>query len=99
MVEVACKIVEKSISILIDPSSTHSYIAPRLMEICAFKKLRHRKSWLVQLANGTKRKVSKVMEKCPLVMNGLVTCVDLNVLCLGTQGTPKRPNTLRNRFT
>ena len=32
----------------------------------------------------TKRKVSEVVEKFPLVMNGLVTCVDLNVLPLGS---------------
>ena len=44
VVEVASKIVEKSISILIDPGSTHSYITPRVLEICAFKKLKHRKS-------------------------------------------------------
>ena len=25
-----------------------------------------------------------MVEKCPLVMNGLVTCVDLNVLPLGS---------------
>ena len=56
-VEVAGKIVEQSISILIDPISTHSYITPRVMEICAFKKVKHRKSWLVQIATGTKRKV------------------------------------------
>ena len=54
------------------------------MEICDFKKLNHIKSWLVQLATGTKRKVSEVVEKCPLVMNGLVTCVDLNALPLGS---------------
>ena len=42
------------------------------------------KSGLVQLAIGTKRKVSEVVEKCPLVMDGLVTCVDLNVLPLGS---------------
>ena len=53
-------------------------------EICAFKKVKHRKSWLVQLATGTKRKVSEVVEKCPLVMNGLVTCVNMNVLPLGS---------------
>ena len=29
-------------------------------------------------------KVSEVVEKFPLVMNGLVTCVDLNVLPLGS---------------
>ena len=54
------------------------------MEICAFKKVKHSKSWLVQLATGTKREVSEVVEKFPLVMNGLVTYVDLNVLPLGS---------------
>ena len=67
MVEVAGKIVEQSVSILIDPSSTHSYITPRVVDICAIKKVNHRKSWLVQLAIGTKRKVSEMVEKFPLV--------------------------------
>ena len=84
VVEVVGGIVEKSVSILIEPGSTHSYITPRVVERCAFKKVKHRKSWLVQLATGTKRKVSEVVEKCPLVMNGLITCVDLNVLPLGS---------------
>ena len=69
VVEVVGKIVEQSISILIDPGSTHSYITPRVVDICAFKKVKHRKSWLLQLATGTKRKVSELVEKCPLVMN------------------------------
>ena len=54
----------------IDLGSTHSYINPRVVEDCDFKKLKHNKSWLVQLATGTKKKVSKVVRKCPLVMNG-----------------------------
>ena len=33
VVEVPGKIVEKFVSILIDPSSTHSYITPRVLEI------------------------------------------------------------------
>ena len=37
-----------------------------------------------QLATGTKRNVSEVIEKFPLVMNILVTCVDMNVLPLGS---------------
>ena len=69
---------------MIDHGSTHNYISPRVVEICALKKVKHRKSWLVQLATGTKRKVSEVVEKCPLVMNKLVTCVDLNILPLGS---------------
>ena len=64
MVEVAGNIVEQSVSILIDPSSMHSYITPRVVEICAFKKVKHRRSWLVQLATGTKRKVSELVKKC-----------------------------------
>ena len=80
VVEVVGKIVEQSVSILIDPGSTHSYITPRVVEIRAFKKVKHRNSWLVQLATRTKRKVSEVVEKCPLVMDGLVTCVAMNVL-------------------
>ena len=50
VVEVAGNIVEQYVSILIDPGSTHSYINPRVVEICAFKKERHTKSWLVKLA-------------------------------------------------
>ena len=66
VVEVAGNIAEQSVSILIDPGSTHSYITPRVVDICAFKKVKHRNSWLVQLATGTRRKVSEVVEKCPL---------------------------------
>ena len=47
VVEVASKIVEKSISILIYPGSTHGYITPRVVEICDFKKVKHIKYWLV----------------------------------------------------
>ena len=36
------------------------------------------------LATGTKRKVNEVVEKCPLVINGLSTCIDMNVLPLGS---------------
>ena len=43
MVEVAGKIVDQSVSILIDRGSTHSCISPRVVEICAFKKVKYRK--------------------------------------------------------
>ena len=44
VVEVAGNIVEQSIFILIETGYNHSYIAPRVVEICAFKKVRHSKS-------------------------------------------------------
>ena len=84
MVEVVGKIIEQYVSVLIDPGSTHRYITLIIVDICAFKKLKHRKSWLVRLATKTKRKVSEVVETCPLVMNGLVSCIDLNDLPLGS---------------
>ena len=77
-------IVEQSVFVLIDPGSTHSYITPKIIEICAFKKLKHSESWLVQLATGTKRKVSEIVEKCPLDMDGLFTYANLNILPLGS---------------
>ena len=84
MVEVAGNIAEQSNYVLIDPGSTHSYITPRVVNICGFKKLKHTKSWLVQLTTRTKRKVSEMVNQCPLGMNGLVACIDLNVLPLGS---------------
>ena len=47
MIEVVGKIVEQSVSILTEPSSTHSYITHRVVDICALKKLKHNKSWLL----------------------------------------------------
>ena len=84
VVDVEGKIVEQSISILIDPRSTHSYITPRIAQIFSFKKLKHSKSWLVQLATGTKRKVSEIIEKCPLYTDGLFTYANLNIMPLGS---------------
>ena len=48
------------------------------------KKLKHRKSWLVQLATVTKRNVSEIFEKCTLEMHGLFTYANLNILPLGS---------------
>ena len=84
VVEFEGKIAKKYVSILIDLGSTHSYITPKIVEICSFKKLKHSESWLVQLATGTKRKFSEVVDKCPLEMDGLVTYADLNVLPLAS---------------
>ena len=59
VIEVAGNIVEQSVSILIDPSSMHSYINPRVVDICAFKKVKHRKYWLFHLALGLRERSVK----------------------------------------
>ena len=84
VVEVEGKIVEQSISIFIDPRSTHNYITFKIVEICVFKKSNHNKLQLVQLDDRNKRKFSELVEKCPLVMDGLVTYANLNCLPLGS---------------
>ena len=53
------------------------------MEACALNKTKHSKSWLVQLTIGIQRKVSKVVEKCPLEMDLLFTWKNLNALLVG----------------
>ena len=57
MVEIEGKILNTSISILIDPSAFQSYVLPEIVDICKLGKVKHDKSWLVQLAIGTKHKV------------------------------------------
>ena len=47
VVEFEGKIPKQSISILINPRSTHSHLSPKILDICALKKSKHRKSWLV----------------------------------------------------
>ena len=84
MVEVEGEIAEHTVSTLIDLESTHSYIALGIVEMCTLKKSKNRISWLIQLATGTKNKFSGVVNKFPLVMDGLETWEDMNVLPLGS---------------
>ena len=44
VVEVEGEIAEQTISVLIDPRSTHSYITPGLVEMCTLKNSKHRRS-------------------------------------------------------
>ena len=84
MVEVEGNIIKQYVSILIHPGSTHNYITPKIIEICALKKLNHIESWLFQLATRTKRKVSEIVEKFPLDMDGIFTYKNLNIMPLGS---------------
>ena len=45
---------------------------------------KHEKSWLVQLATGTKRKVTELVKSCSMDMNGMSTKDELNILPLGS---------------
>jgi hypothetical protein len=55
-----------------------------VVEILHLSRRKHEKYWLVQLATGTKRKVTGLVKSCSIDMNGLSTKVELNVLPLGS---------------
>jgi hypothetical protein len=59
--------------ILINPSSNLSYVAPQTIYKCKFQQIKHVKTWLVQLATGTKIKIIKVIPTCRFIMIGLPT--------------------------
>jgi hypothetical protein len=84
MIEVEGMINNQPFTILIDSGASHSYIDPRVVESLHLTRSKHEKSWLVQLATGTKRKVTELVKSCPVDMNGLSTKAELNVLPLGS---------------
>ena len=69
---------------MIDPGASLSYITPRIVEACALKKSKHKKSWLVQLTTGTKSRVGELVESCSIKMKDLETKINLNVFPLGS---------------
>jgi hypothetical protein len=71
-------------TILVDLGASHSYIDHRVVEILHLIRSKHEKSWLVQLATGTKRKVTELVKSCLVDMNGLSMKADLNILSLGS---------------
>jgi hypothetical protein len=84
VVEIEGKINNSQISVLIDPGATLSYITPEVVESNKLKKLKHAKSWLVQLATGTKRKVVEFISDLEFSLDGQNIRTNLNILPLGT---------------
>jgi hypothetical protein len=84
VVEMEGMISNHLVSILIDPGSNLSYVSPQTVEKCNLQPVKHTKSWLVQLATGTKRKVTEVLPACQFILSGLSTQETLNILPLGS---------------
>ena len=83
MIEVASKIDNETITILIDSRASNSYILPNLVEKCHLKKSKLETTSLVQLAVGAKRKIIEFVKVCPLEMNGTKNFEYLNIIPLG----------------
>ena len=84
VVELEDMIANHLVSILIDPGSNLSYVAPKTVDKGKPQPIRHVKPWLVQLATETKRKVAEVIPSCQFIMGGLPTQATLNILPLGS---------------
>jgi hypothetical protein len=84
VVEIEGKINDTRISILIDSGATLIYITPDVVESNKLKKLKHTKSWLVQLATGTKRKVVDFISDFEFILDGQNIMTNINILPLGS---------------
>jgi hypothetical protein len=84
VVEIEGMITNHLVSILIDPGSNLSYIAPKAVDKCKLQPHKHAQPWLVQLATGTKRKVAEVIPACQFTMGEFPTQATLNILPLGS---------------
>jgi hypothetical protein len=84
MIEVEGNISNQPIAIFIDLGSIIVTLPPNLVEQFHLKRSNHEKSWLVQLAIGTKSKINEIFKGCPLDMNGVSTIADLNIIPLGS---------------
>jgi hypothetical protein len=56
----------------------------RPLVILHLTRSKHERSWLVQLATGTKRKVTELVKSCSVDMKGMSTKAELNILPLGS---------------
>jgi hypothetical protein len=61
VVEMEGTIANHLVPILFDLASNLSYVSHQTIEKCKLQQVKHVKSWLVQLATGTKRKVTEVI--------------------------------------
>jgi predicted aspartyl protease len=84
VVEIEGKYNNTHVYVLIDPGATLSYIAPGAVDSNKLKRTKHAKSWLVQLATGTKRKLSNFIFDCEFSLGGQNTNTYLNILPLGS---------------
>jgi hypothetical protein len=58
------------------------------VDILRLDKSKLEKSSLVQLANGTKRRINEIVKGCPINLNGVNTFFDMNIISLGSYDIP-----------
>jgi hypothetical protein len=84
MIEVEGKIINHHVVILIDSGASHCYIDPKIVDRLCLEKSKIEKSSLVQLATGTKRRIHDMVIGCSIILNGVNTNSDINIIPLGS---------------
>eukprot|EP00253_Pinus_taeda_P026609 PITA_26609 len=84
MVEFEGKIPNLTISVLIDPGATLSYVNPKVVERCNLQSVKFKDPWLVQLATGAKRRVTAKINDYSFTIADLPITANLNILPLGS---------------
>jgi hypothetical protein len=84
VMEVEGKVNNNLVSVLIDPGATLSYVTHGVVYSDKLKKIKHEKSWLVQVEIGTKIKVYDFISDCELSLGSQNTNINLNILPLGS---------------
>jgi hypothetical protein len=83
VMEIEGMISNHLVSVLIDPGSNLSYIAPKAVDKCKLQPHENAKPWLVQLATSTQKKVIDAIPTCQLMLGKFPTQATLNILPLG----------------
>ena len=83
MVEIEGKLLNTSISILIDLGACWSYVSPKIVDDCKLGKVKHDKPWLFQLAIGMKHKVFEIVKECEVNLNGFPMKVNVKIIPSG----------------
>jgi hypothetical protein len=78
------KLITQLVSIIIDSSTSYSYIDHKIMDILHLMKSKFERSWLVQLATRTKRMIKEIVRGCPIDPNEVNTNANLNIIPLGS---------------
>ena len=84
MVKIEGMINNQPIYILIDSGASLSYVSPRIVYLCKLVSKKFEKSWLVQLATGTKRKVTSIVRNCKIMLNDFLAHVNVNIFPSGS---------------
>ena len=82
MIEVEGNIINNHVAIVINLGASHFYIDPKIVDIFHWTKIKLERSWLVQLANGTKRRINEIIIGYPISLNRVNTNDDINIIPL-----------------